>query len=147
MLYTFYNQDHLSKFLGQLNGLNTGLKGDNYDIVVLHDPREELKFTNKLKNFNNFHRVSVHDPHNIDFDQATKDQIKSTGRKVIWMSQCTQFNFFTALETFRAPIVGFANEGKSMTQMFNCHKLNKFNVGRPISIEYLDNYDPDNKLV
>lgn len=147
MLYTFYNQDHLTKFLNQLNGLNSGRKGNHYDIVVLHHPQTTTLFTNKLKNFDHFTAVSTEDPFNIDFDQATKDQISSQGRKVLWMSQCTQFNIITALETFRAPMVGFANEGKSMTQMFNCHKLNKFNVGRPISIEYLDNYDPTDKLV
>jgi hypothetical protein len=36
-----------------------------------------------------------------------------------------------AFETFRASFVGFANE-LSNTQQYNCHKLNLFNVGRPI---------------
>ena len=44
----------------------------------------------------------------------------------------------TALEKFRAPIVGFANEELSQTQEFNCHKLNVFSVGKPIQLEVFD---------
>ena len=63
------------------------------------------------------------------------------------MSQCTQGNFLAALEKFRAPIIGFANEDLSQTQVFNCHKLQKFNVGKPLSLEDFNHDDPSETLL
>ena len=47
----------------------------------------------------------------------------------------------------RAAIVGFANEELSQTEAFNCHKLLKFSVGKPISLDSLDHEDPSQTLV
>ena len=55
-------------------------------------------------------------------------------RPVIYIGQCTQLNFISAVENFEAPIIGFASS-YSKTQKFNCHKLLTQDVGVPVDLE------------
>mmetsp|Transcript_13127 Transcript_13127/g.22179 ORF Transcript_13127/g.22179 Transcript_13127/m.22179 type:complete len:170 (+) Transcript_13127:1228-1737(+) len=59
------------------------------------------------------------------------------------MGSCTQKNFLTAIERFNAPIIGFANEDLSHSQVFNCHKLLVHNAGVPIHLKSLETPEDD----
>ena len=82
--------------------------------------------------------VETDSPFNVKFTQKTEEANKKNSRRTIWISQCTHSNFLTAFEKFLAPVIGFANEDLSPTQVFNCHKLNKFSGGIPIQLDSME---------
>jgi hypothetical protein len=55
-------------------------------------------------------------------------------RQVIFVGQCSQFNFISAVDHWQAPIIGWANP-HSHTQKFNCHKLEEQNVGVAVNFK------------
>ena len=136
-LYQISKAHDVDDFLKQLSTLGDTLFREDFDVVILHEESRKRYFDNSFSKVAQFSRASVADPFNIDFTEGTKKHIESENRPIIWVGQCTQPNFLKAFETFRASFVGFANE-LSNTQMYNCHKLNLFNVGRPISNETPD---------
>lgn len=133
-LYAGKNMLSVDTVLAELAQLESTLGGADYDVVVLSEESKERYFRYSQENAPQFTRYAIADTLNVDFDKETKDHIEAQGRKVLWLSQCTQQNFLTAIEKFRASIIGFANEDLNPTQTFNCHKLLKFNVGRPIQM-------------
>lgn len=58
-------------------------------------------------------------------------------RNVAWIGACTQQNFITTVSNFkgRAAFIGYADESKSYTQNFNCHKVNQFKLGHTFQLE------------
>jgi len=124
-------------FMKELSTLGTTINRQDFDVIILHEESRKRYFDNSFSKVEQFSRAAVADPFNIDFDETTKAHIEAEKRDVLWLGQCTQPNFLKAFETFRASYVGFANE-LSNTQMYNCHKLNIFNVGRPIPNDSAD---------
>lgn len=80
--------------------------------MLLYDKKRErlVKFFADKNGLSNSTFIVTNDTQNLIFSKKTQDLIRKEKRKVIWMSQCTQINFLTAIEKFQAPIVGFANE-------------------------------------
>lgn len=132
-LYQISKALDVDAFLKELSTLGTTINRQDFDVVILHEESRKRYFDNSFTKVPQFSRASVADPFNIDFDDVTKKHLEETKRPVLWLGQCTQPNFLKAFETFRASFVGFANE-LSNTQVYNCHKLNLFNVGRPIPL-------------
>ena len=125
---------YMFKILRQLTKLD---KVAGFDVVVLVSKKNLATVNRYIKNMGAFadsvHILEIADPYNIVLDKDTEAAIKASSRQLIWLSQCTQQNFFTAFEKLGAAIVGYANEDFSHTQTFNCHKVNQFKVGVALS--------------
>jgi hypothetical protein len=101
--------------LKQLSTLQTTLGRADFDVLIVHESSRKRYFDNSYSQTAHFSRVESNNPYNMDFDESTKTHIKDNNRPVLWLSQCTQQNFLQAIETFRASIIGFANEELSQT--------------------------------
>lgn len=116
------------RILRQLSRLN----GD-YDIVLLVAKTNMGTVQRYVKTLGKFadsvQIIETSDSYHIGLDKDTEAAIKHAGRQLVWLSQCTQQNFFTAFEKLGAAFIGYANEDFSHTQTFNCHKVNQFKVG------------------
>jgi len=109
------------------------LSARGYEVVVLHDKTLTKPVQAELAG-SNIKSLTVSE-NNVDLDKGSWRQVNSLGRRIVWVSQCTQANFFTAIETFGAAIVGFAKEEMSNQQVYNCHKLKLQHVGSPLLLE------------
>lgn len=81
------------------------------DLVILYDEKNQFHINRAMKlldGVKNVHTVTTTDPFNIEIEKETGTALK--GRKVFWLSQCTQQNFMTAFEKFGAAFIGFANQ-------------------------------------
>jgi len=89
------------------------------------------------------HMVATEDPMDFDFEENSWfNFIVKRNRRMIWVGPCTQHHFLNAIGRFGAVFVGFAKEGQSNTQEFNCHKLGQFDAGYAMQLEdYKNNKD------
>ena len=109
-----------SKYYKVLKTLSTY----DVDVAILATPKTQEKVHRSLKSIPFANPVKVYETTNV-FDVNLEGPEDAD---VFWLSSCTQANFLAAIEKFKAPIIGYANE-LSHTQVFNCHKLYKYNVG------------------
>jgi len=108
---------YFAKMVKQLNKLEAKLGSGDFDVVFLTDAKNARRLNAAIsgQEVKQYTAVTAADPLNIEFSPETAKSIKDHKRPVLWMSQCTQLNFLTAIEKFRAAIVGFANEELSQT--------------------------------
>jgi hypothetical protein len=139
-MYAFGGEENdVDYFLRAFRELPLMFRKD-FDLVILVPPSQAdniQKIVDKYEFYGNYH-VKVHgteDPFNVDFTAETYDFIEQWTRPLVWMSQCTQPNFIQAIETMGAAFVGYANEDKSYTQTFNCHKVVKHKMGTVVQLE------------
>ena len=138
-MYAFSESNDIDYFMRSFKEYDNLWKKD-FELYILVHPHYApvLQRMVDAYNFTGLQHVYVHattDPHNMRLNDFSIDFIDQWSRLVIYLGACNQQNFISAIDNFGAYFMGYANQIKSQTQVFNCHKVEKQGVGATIDLE------------